>query len=95
MDCNHTVGEAFILAAGFGRRLLPLTKDVPKPLVKINQKPMIDYIFDALDTIGIEKIYINTHYHYRKIFDFLEEKKMSNICISYEKALLDLSLIHI
>ena len=89
LDCNHTVGEAFILAAGFGRRLLPLTKDIPKPLVKINQKPMIDYILDALDTIGIEKIYINTHYHYRKIFDFLEEKKMSNICISYEKALLD------
>ena len=89
MDCNHAVGEAFILAAGFGRRLLPLTKDVPKPLVKINKKPMIDYIFDALDIIGIEKIYINTHYHYRKIFDFLEEKKMSNIYISYEKTLLD------
>ena len=49
LDCNHTFGEAFILAAGFGRRLLPLTKDIPKPLVKINQKPMIDYILDALD----------------------------------------------
>ena len=88
-DFSQSVGEAFILAAGFGRRLLPLTKNIPKPLVEINQKPMIDYIFDALTTIGIDKIYINTHYQHEKILEFIEEKKISNIHISHEKTLLD------
>ncbi|MEC7270258.1 MAG: sugar phosphate nucleotidyltransferase, partial [Pseudomonadota bacterium] len=40
---KKTVEEAFILAAGLGRRLMPLTKNMPKPLVEINQRPMIDY----------------------------------------------------
>ena len=86
---KKTVEEAFILAAGFGRRLMPLTKNMPKPLVEIKQKPMIDYIFDALTTIGINKIYINTHYQHKRIFEYIERKKISNIRISHETALLD------
>ena len=89
IDYKKTVEDAFILAAGFGRRLMPLTKNMPKPLVEINQKPMIDYIFDALTTIGINKIYINTHYQHKKILEFIERKKISNIHISHETRLLD------
>ena len=89
IDHKQAVGEAFILAAGFGRRLMPLTKNIPKPLVEINRKPMIDYIFDALTTIGINKIYINTHYQHKKMLEFIERKEISNIHISHESRLLD------
>ncbi|MED5287758.1 MAG: sugar phosphate nucleotidyltransferase, partial [Pseudomonadota bacterium] len=89
INYKKSVDEAFILAAGFGRRLMPLTKKMPKPLVEINQKPMIDYIFDALATIGINKIYINTHYQHKRIFEFIERKKISSIQISHETTLLD------
>jgi len=40
--------KALILAAGYGTRLYPLTKDKPKPLLEINQKPIIDYLLDKL-----------------------------------------------
>lgn len=86
---KKTVEEAFILAAGLGRRLMPLTKNMPKPLVEINQRPMIDFIFDALATIGINKMYINTHYQHERIFEYIERKKISNIHISHETSLLD------
>ena len=89
INYKKSVDEAFILAAGLGRRLMPLTKKMPKPLVEINQKPMIDYIFDALATIGINKIYINTHYQHKRIFEFIERKKISSIQISHETTLLD------
>tara|TARA_B100000900_G_C20566510_1_gene711364 strand:- start:107 stop:838 length:732 start_codon:yes stop_codon:yes gene_type:complete len=89
IDGNRAVSEAFILAAGYGRRLLPLTKSIPKPLVEINHKPMIEYILDALDAINIKNIYINTHYQHEKLSKFLQERRISNIHISYEKNLLD------
>ena len=79
INYKKTVEEAFILAAGLGRRLMPLTKNMPKPLVEINQKPMIDYIFDALTTIDINKIYINTHYQHERVIEYIERKKISNI----------------
>ncbi|MGI9312747.1 MAG: sugar phosphate nucleotidyltransferase, partial [Alphaproteobacteria bacterium] len=46
MKNNHIVKDAFILSAGLGKRLLPYTKYNPKPLVPINEKPMIEYILD-------------------------------------------------
>ncbi|HEY8190014.1 MAG TPA: sugar phosphate nucleotidyltransferase, partial [Micavibrio sp.] len=54
--------HAFILAAGMGKRLQPYTDTIPKPLVPVNGKPMIDYTLDALEKIGIEKITVNLHY---------------------------------
>lgn len=40
--------KAVVLAAGIGKRMLPLTQDIPKPLIKIGNQPILDYIFDAL-----------------------------------------------
>ena len=49
------IKHAIILAAGLGKRMLPLTNELPKPMVKIRGKPIIKHLIDLLDQIGIEK----------------------------------------
>ena len=81
---------AIILAAGYGKRLLPLTKKIPKPLVKVYGKPLLGHTIDALISIGIKNIIINTHYKSKQIKDYVKFKyKNLYIKISYEKELLD------
>ena len=80
--------DAFILAAGYGKRLLPLTEKCPKPLIEIAGKPMISYIIDALQLINIENIFINTFYLSDQLEKYLEEN-YPNIIISKETELLD------
>ena len=55
------IKQAFVLGAGLGKRLRPLTDELPKPLVPIFQKPLITFALDHLIDIGIEKFFINTH----------------------------------
>src|SRR3954462_6043745 len=55
------ITRAFVLGAGLGTRLRPLTEELPKPLVPIFQKPLITFALDHLIDIGVEKIFINTH----------------------------------
>lgn len=56
------IDQGFILAAGFGKRMMPLTADRPKPMVAIHGKPMIDHIIESYEAAGIKTIVINTHY---------------------------------
>jgi len=56
-----TITRAFVLGAGLGTRLRPLTDDLPKPLVPIFQKPLITFALDHLIDLGIESFVINTH----------------------------------
>jgi len=56
------ITQAFVLGAGLGTRLRPLTDDLPKPLVPIFQKPLITFAFDHLIDLGIEKFLVNTHH---------------------------------
>ncbi len=55
------INQAFVLGAGMGLRLRPLTEQSPKPLVPIFQKPLITFSLDHLCSIGIESFVINTH----------------------------------
>src|SRR5207249_2024645 len=56
-----TITQAFVLGAGIGKRLRPLTDDLPKPLIPIFQKPLITFALDHLIDLGIESFVINTH----------------------------------
>ena len=56
------ITQAFVLGAGLGTRLRPLTNDLPKPLVPIFQKPLITFAFDHLIDAGVEKFFVNTHH---------------------------------
>src|SRR5205085_5478509 len=56
------ITQAFVLAAGLGTRLRPLTEELPKPLIPIFQKPLITFVLDHLLGVGIESFVINTHH---------------------------------
>jgi mannose-1-phosphate guanylyltransferase len=56
-----SIKQAFVLGAGLGTRLQPLTKDLPKPLIPIFQKPLITFALDHLIAAGIDSFVINTH----------------------------------
>jgi mannose-1-phosphate guanylyltransferase len=58
----HRVRKAFVLGAGLGTRLRPLTNLVPKPLLPIFGKPLVTFALDHLRQAGIEKFWINSHH---------------------------------
>ena len=70
---TYTAEKAIILAAGFGSRMVPVTLDTPKPLVKVNGKRIIDTLLDSLLEAGIEDITIVRGYKAEQ-FDQLLEK---------------------
>ncbi len=53
---------AFILGAGLGTRLRPLTEQLPKPLLEIGGRPIITYVMDHLLTVGVDRFIVNTHH---------------------------------
>ena len=56
------ITQAFVLGAGLGMRLRPLTEDLPKPLIPIFQKPLITFALDHLIAAGVKSFVINTHH---------------------------------
>lgn len=81
--------RALILAAGFGTRLLPLTKNIPKCLVKIGNKPILQIWLENLKNIGINDFTINTHYLHIKVSEFIKSSVFSHeVNIEHEKQLL-------
>ncbi len=54
--------QAFVLGAGIGERLKPLTEQLPKPLVPVFHRPLITYAFDHLIAAGVSRLVVNTHH---------------------------------
>ena len=80
--------NAMILAAGFGKRMLPLTLKVPKPLVHVDNKPLIFHTIDKLRNEKVKNILINTH-HLSKKLTTAVKSKYADIGILYEKEILE------
>lgn len=78
-----------ILAAGFGKRLHPLTLRVPKPLVAVNGRPILDYTLDHLTHGEIQRCIVNTHYLAQAIHEHLHSVHHPHITLSYEPQILD------
>lgn len=85
---NKAIKTAMILAAGFGKRLRPITESVPKALVPVDNRKMLDIIIAQIRGLGIDKIIINTHYLAEQIADHIKKYKDFEIIISYEKEIL-------
>jgi len=79
-----------ILAAGFGTRLLPLTRTVPKPMVAVMHRPLLEHTIHLLRSAGISDIAINVHHLPEQVMDYFGDGKRFgvNLHFSVEKAIL-------
>lgn len=85
-----TPRTAMVLAAGIGERMRPLTERLPKPLIAVAGKPLIDHVLDRLADAGVERAVVNVHYLADLIERHLANRKRPHIVISDERsALLD------
>ena len=78
-----------MLAAGLGKRMLPLTKTTPKPLLKIAGKPIIDYTIDALKEAGVDRVTINGHHMADQVEAYAKTLKDIDVSFSYEHDVLE------
>lgn len=85
---------AMVLAAGLSTRMRPLSSSIPKPLVRLAGRPLIDHVLDRLAVSGVERAVVNVHYHADQIDEHLMQRKNAQsrpaILVSDERdALLD------
>jgi MurNAc alpha-1-phosphate uridylyltransferase len=84
------IRTAMVLAAGRGERMRPLTNTLPKPLVAVAGKPLIDHVLDRLADSGVERAVVNVHYLADLLERHLKDRSSPKIAISDERdALLD------
>ena len=81
--------SAMVLAAGLGTRLRPITDTIPKPLVEIDGRPLIDHAIDRLALAGVERVVVNVHYKAAMIAAHLARRDHPRIELSEEAELLD------
>ncbi|HEX7075135.1 MAG TPA: nucleotidyltransferase family protein [Hyphomicrobiaceae bacterium] len=77
--------SAMVLAAGLGSRMRPLTDLVPKPLVRLRQKPLIDYALDRIAEAGISQAVVNVHHFADQVISHLKTRQRPRILISDER----------
>lgn len=75
--------NALIFAAGLGTRLKPLTDTMPKAMVPINGKPLVQILIEKLKQIGVEEIVINVHHFAQQIIDFVQANNSFGINIKF------------
>ena len=68
------IKKAMILAAGYGKRMLPLTLTTPKPLIKIGPKSLLERTIELLIKIGVNEIVLNVHHLSNEIERFIKKK---------------------
>lgn len=86
---NDINRQAMIFAAGFGKRMLPLTKSIPKPLIKFNNQVLLENLIKKLFKFNVDKIVINTHHLSKKIELFVCKKFNQEITLVHEDIILE------
>ncbi len=76
---------AMVLAAGLGLRMRPITDKIPKPLVQVAGKTLLDHVLDKLAEAGVEKAVVNVHYLPDQIIRHVESRQHPRIVVSDER----------
>lgn len=82
----QTIRRAMVLAAGLGQRMRPITDTLPKPLVRIGGKAMLDHALDRLAEAGVEDVVVNVHHLAGQIEAHLAGREQPRVTISDERA---------
>src|ERR1700742_4234181 len=77
--------KAMVLAAGLGLRMRPLTDHMPKPLVSVAGRPLLDHVLDKLAAAGVNEAVVNVHYLGGQIIDHVAARKLPRVIISDER----------
>lgn len=77
--------DAVLMAGGKGMRLRPLTENTPKPLLKVGDKPIIEYNIDRLAKVGVENIYLSINYLGEQLEGYFGDGSAKNLNIGYIK----------
>jgi MurNAc alpha-1-phosphate uridylyltransferase len=77
--------KAMVLAAGLGLRMRPLTERIPKPLVSVAGRTLLDHVLDKLGDAGATKAIVNVHYLPGQIIDHVKQRKRPRVTISDER----------
>jgi mannose-1-phosphate guanylyltransferase len=86
---TQRVRKAFVLGAGRGTRLRPLTDVLPKPLLPIFGKQLITFAIDHLHQIGIEKIWVNTHHLHQRFEVLSSDQRYNTVEFVFEPEILE------
>ena len=77
--------KAMVLAAGLGVRMRPLTERMPKPLVQVAGRALLDHVLDKLGDAGVSEAIVNVHYLPDQIIDHVRGRKRPRVTISDER----------
>jgi len=81
--------SAMVLAAGLGTRMRPISDTIPKPLVEIGGRSLLDHAIDRLALVGVERVVVNVHYKAELIEASLAKRRHPRIELSHEEELLE------
>ena len=77
--------RAMVLSAGIGLRMRPLTDRMPKPLVRVGDRALIDYVLDRLADAGVERAVVNVHHFADQIMRHVDGRQRPHVIISDER----------
>src|SRR5689334_11354307 len=76
---------AMVLGGGLGKRMMPLTKDIPKPLVRLKGRTLVDHVLDRIAAAGVKRAVVNVHYCADKLEAHVKKRARPEILISDER----------
>ena len=83
LEKNRFNNPIMLMAGGFGKRLTPITNDIPKPLLKVGAKPILENIIEEFIDAGFHNFYISTHYKADMVQEYFGDGSDWGVSIQY------------